>query len=209
MLLSTHHAVEDGESETVTDRVERLTGAPPETIESSLLKAFDVSSSLDRRLKPVLLFAIILWAAFFRLHRIDSLPPGDGYDPAHYGVDALQLLRGELLPPMLPSNREPLFSYIVAACFLLVGPSTLGIHLASALVGLATVPAVYFAAEALFTWTDLADEDRALRRTGFRADDSCLLLASQLEPPWCAGDPGAAIRCPDGRLSMARSARWG
>jgi 4-amino-4-deoxy-L-arabinose transferase-like glycosyltransferase len=117
-------------------------------------------------MKPVLLFAIVLLAAFFRLHRIDSLPPGDGYDPAYYGVDALQLLRGERLPPMLPSNREPLFSTIVAAVFLVVGPSTLGIHLASALVGLATVPAVYFVAEALFPGTDPAGEERSIRRWG-------------------------------------------
>lgn len=56
---------------------------------------------------------------------------------------------------------EPLFSYLVALCFLVVGPSTLGIHLASALVGIVTVPAVYVAAETMF-----ADEESPLRRWG-------------------------------------------
>jgi 4-amino-4-deoxy-L-arabinose transferase-like glycosyltransferase len=58
------------------------------------------------------------------------------------------------------------FSTIVAACFLLVGPSTLGIHLASVLVGLAMVLAVCFVGGALFNWTDLVDEGVALRRWG-------------------------------------------
>lgn len=116
------------------------------------------------RLKLISLLAIILLAAFLRFYRLGSLPPGDGYDPAYYGVDALQLLRGEPLPLMLQPNREVLFSYLVAACFLVVGTSTLGIHLASAMVGLATVPAVYAAGEALFAGLD--DEESALRRWG-------------------------------------------
>lgn len=126
-----------------------------------------MTSNPDRRLarlKLFLLLIITLLAAFFRLYRLGSLPPGDGYDPAYYGVDALQLLRGEPLPLMLQPNREPLFSYLVAASFLVVGASTLGIHLASAMVGLATVPAVYAAGEALFA--RLPDEESALRRWG-------------------------------------------
>jgi 4-amino-4-deoxy-L-arabinose transferase-like glycosyltransferase len=126
-----------------------------------------MTSNTDRlrpRLKLILLLVITLLAAFFRFYRLGSLPPGDGYDPAYYGVDALQLLRGKPLPLMLPPNREVLFSYLVAACFLIVGPSTFGIHLASALVGLATVPAVYAAGEGLFA--GLTDEESALRRWG-------------------------------------------
>lgn len=45
--------------------------------------------------KIVALLAVVLLAAFFRLHRIDTLPPGDRYDPAFYGVDALRVLAGE------------------------------------------------------------------------------------------------------------------
>lgn len=116
------------------------------------------------RLKLILLLVITLLAAFLRFYRLGSLPPGDGYDPAYYGVDALQLLRGEPLPIILQPNREVLFSYLVATCFMVVGVSTLSIHLASVVVGLATVLAVYAAGEALFA--ELTDEENTLKRWG-------------------------------------------
>jgi hypothetical protein len=116
-----------------------------------------------RRVKWLLLTAVILLAAFFRLYRIDSLPPGDGYDPAYYGVDALQFLRGVRPSVMLPPNREPLFSHLVTVNFLLFGASATTIHLTSALVGLLTVPLVCLAADALFA---TEDEEEPLRRWG-------------------------------------------
>lgn len=97
-----------------------------------------------------LLLAITLLGAFVRLYQLSALPPGDGYDVAQYGVDALQILDGAR-PIFLPSNfgREVLFSYLVALVYLFTGPGTFGIHLASALVGIATIPAVFFAADVL------------------------------------------------------------
>lgn len=100
--------------------------------------------------KFALLAAITACAAFFRLHRIESLPPAAGYDAAYYGVDALHLLRGERPRIMYPPNREPLFSYLVASSFVLLGASTTAIHATSAIIGTLTIPAVYFAAQALF-----------------------------------------------------------
>ncbi|MFQ5595176.1 MAG: glycosyltransferase family 39 protein [Anaerolineae bacterium] len=103
------------------------------------------------RFKLFLLAGIVLIAAFLRLYRIDSLPPGDGYDPAYYGLDALSILRGAR-PIFLPENygREPLFSYLVAAFFALFGVSPKAIYLASATVGILTIPAVYLMAEEMF-----------------------------------------------------------
>ena len=43
-------------------------------------------------LRLLVIILITLTAAFFRLYQITQLPPGDGYDPAYYGVDALQIL---------------------------------------------------------------------------------------------------------------------
>lgn len=120
-----------------------------------------VVDKLERpQIKLCLLLAVTLLAAFFRLYRLDQLPPGDGYDPAFYGVDALRILGGAR-PILLPPNREALFSYIVTACFLLFGASTQTIHLTSALVGILTIPAVYLVAEELF-----ADEQGLLKRFG-------------------------------------------
>lgn len=114
------------------------------------------------------MLAITVLAAFFRLHRLDTLPPGDRYDPAFYGVDALRVLSGErpiFFYDWVGAHKvEPLFSYLVALCFLVVGPSTLGIHLAGALVGIATVPAVYLAADRLFR--TLPSEEGVVRHWG-------------------------------------------
>jgi len=95
-------------------------------------------------IKTILLVIIILIGAFFRLHQIADLPPGDDFDPAYYGLDALRILDGER-PVYLATNygREPMFSYLVAALYLLLGPGTLGIRVASALVGIFTIPAMY------------------------------------------------------------------
>ncbi len=116
----------------------------------------------SRRFKLLLLVGILLVAAFLRLYRIDSLPPGDGYDPAYYGLDALSILRGAR-PIFLPENfgREPMFSYLVAAFFAMFGISPKAIYTASATVGILTIPAVYLMAEEMF-----ADEEGILAQFG-------------------------------------------
>ena len=98
-----------------------------------------------------MLLAITALATFLRLYRLGSLPPGDGHDVAQYGVDALHILAGAR-PIFLESNfgREPLFSYLVALAYRVTGPGAYGIHLVSALAGIATVPAVWLAARELF-----------------------------------------------------------
>ena len=104
-----------------------------------------------RSLKLFGLLAITLVAASLRLYKIDVLPPGAGYDAAYYGLDALAILRAEW-PIFFESNfgRESLFSYLVAACVALFGVGSLAIHLASAIAGIVTIPAVYLVAEDLF-----------------------------------------------------------
>jgi 4-amino-4-deoxy-L-arabinose transferase-like glycosyltransferase len=106
---------------------------------------------MSRRARLFLAAAITLLAAFLRLYRIDVLPPGETYDPAYYGLDALAILRGER-PVFIETNygREPLFSYLVAACVAVLGIGPQAIHVASAIVGILTVPAVYLAAEEAF-----------------------------------------------------------
>ena len=70
--------------------------------------------------------------------------------------------RGRFSCPLI-SDGEPLFSYLVALVYSLTGPGAFGIHLASALIGIATIPAVYWAARELLageevgvlTWASL------------------------------------------------------
>ncbi len=103
-----------------------------------------------QRYRLIILMAVVALGAFLRLYKIDTLPPGDGYDVAQYGLDALQILDGAR-PIFLAANfgREVLFSYLVALVYVFSGPGALGIHLSSALIGIATIPAVYLAARQL------------------------------------------------------------
>ena len=116
-------------------------------------------------ISAVLLVAL---AAFFRLYRIEVLPPGDGHDPAAYGVDALQVLQGAR-PIFFSANygREALFSYLVVPFVAAWGPTALAVHVASAIVGILTIPAVYLLAEELFaayTTSEAAADERFGRK---------------------------------------------
>jgi len=109
----------------------------------------------ERRLLVVKLLALLgitILAACLRLYRIDTIPPGNMYDPAYYGVDALQILAGER-PIFFPTNfgREALFSYLVALYVALFGPTSHAMYVTSAVVGIATVPAIYLLVEELFS----------------------------------------------------------
>lgn len=98
-----------------------------------------------------LLIAAILLGAILRFYQLATLPPGENYDPAFYGVDALQILQGAR-PIYLTANfgREVLFSYLVAGLYAFLGADTFGIHLAAAFVGVVTIPATYLAGKRLF-----------------------------------------------------------
>ncbi|MCO6449162.1 MAG: glycosyltransferase family 39 protein [Caldilineales bacterium] len=109
-----------------------------------------------------ILLGIVALAAFYRLYRIDALPPGDGYDPAWYGVDALAILDG-YRPIFLPTNfgREVMFSYLAAINVALFGIGPPAIHITSAVIGIATIVAIFLAANELF-----AEETGVLREYG-------------------------------------------
>ncbi|MFN2289814.1 MAG: ArnT family glycosyltransferase [Anaerolineae bacterium] len=112
--------------------------------------------------KMLALLGITILAACIRLYRIDEIPPGNMYDPAYYGVDALQILAGER-PIFFPTNfgREALFSYLVALYIAFFGAAPYAMYVTSALVGTATVPAVYLLVEELFS-----GENGLLRKYG-------------------------------------------
>jgi len=120
------------------------------------------TTSGSHQKKLWLLVVVILVGAFFRLYNLAEIPPGLGYDPAYYGVDALNILKGEL-PIYLTTNfgREVMFSYLVALLYAAVGVGEFGVHLAAAFVGILTIPAVFLVADEFFR-----DEKRILRLYG-------------------------------------------
>lgn len=92
----------------------------------------------------LLVILTTLLGAALRLVGLNRFPPGLHFDEAVYGLMALEIFHGKL--PVFFSaytGREPLYMYIMAGVFRLVGIGAFGIRLTSALIGLATVPLVY------------------------------------------------------------------
>jgi 4-amino-4-deoxy-L-arabinose transferase-like glycosyltransferase len=78
------------------------------------------------------------------------------YDEAYYAVDALHVLQGQHAI-FFPGNNghEPLYIYLEAGMFKLFGVSAVTVRVLSALLGIATVLAVFWAGAEIF-WHDPA-----------------------------------------------------
>ena len=90
------------------------------------------------------LLLILLAAAFLRLWRLDSVPPGLTHDEANNVHDAAAVLDGER-PLFFPvaQGKEPLYPYSVAALMAVLGRSPWVMRLTSAIWGLLLVAATY------------------------------------------------------------------
>jgi 4-amino-4-deoxy-L-arabinose transferase-like glycosyltransferase len=112
-----------------------------------------IHDQISIRIELVALIFIVLVAAFFRLYDLDELPPGLHYDEAFSGNDAVNILQGRGYPIFFMENfgREPLFIYLSAISFYLLGISALSLRAVSAVVGIVTVPIVYFLVKEIFS----------------------------------------------------------
>lgn len=95
--------------------------------------------------------AIILVAAFFRLYRLNELPPGLHYDEAFNATMAQRVLTGVERPIYFTQDltEEPMAIYTAATFFWLFGASSFSLRLVSAFAGILTVAAIYFLARGL------------------------------------------------------------
>lgn len=99
----------------------------------------------------VALSGVLALAIFFRVYDLQNYPPGLFPDQAANGEDALLILEGDLRPFYPRGNgREALFFYLQAASIWLFGIGVWQMFLASAVVGVLTVLAVYLATEVWF-----------------------------------------------------------
>jgi 4-amino-4-deoxy-L-arabinose transferase-like glycosyltransferase len=99
---------------------------------------------------PLLL--VLLLGAALRMYRVGELPPGLYRDEGFYGLDAAGILRGELAL-WFPANngREGLFMYLLAASVALFGQTVFALRVTSAIIGIATLLAIYAAGRAMFS----------------------------------------------------------
>jgi Dolichyl-phosphate-mannose-protein mannosyltransferase len=138
--------------------------------------AHEAPGRRDRRWEALIVVAILLLAAGFRLVKIASLPPGLYQDEAVYGINARIILDGH--PSIYFGEREPLYEYLVAGMMLALGPTALALRVTSALVGVVGVAAggalarqLFGRAVGLLTAAGLAASLwlTVLSRVGFRA----------------------------------------
>ena len=105
----------------------------------------------DRRIEISLLVMVTAVGAALRLWRLSEVPPGLFQDEAFNGLDALRVLDG-YHPLFFPSNagREPLHIYLQALGIGMLGPTLAALRAASAVVGILTLPAMYWLGRELF-----------------------------------------------------------
>ena len=111
-----------------------------------------------------LLILILLVAVFFRLYRLESVPPGLTHDEAGHGHDAVAILRGAR--PMYETvgyGREPLYDYVLAGLMALGGATDHVLRFSPVPLGLITLMAT-------FAWARLAfDVPTALAAVALQA----------------------------------------
>ncbi len=92
----------------------------------------------------IYLLSLTLLAAALRFYQLGEVPPGFQFDEAFNAIDAEQIWHGNR-PLFLPANggREVLYSYFQALLGNFLGFNVYSLRLASALLGIATVPATY------------------------------------------------------------------
>ena len=105
-----------------------------------------------------LFIAIIAFATFLRVYRLDQLPPGLHYDEAFKGVEARKIITGAERPIFYSENltEEPMRIYGTALTFVLFGDSPWSLRLVSAIAGILNVAALYLLARVLFRSRSMA-----------------------------------------------------
>ena len=116
------------------------------------LAAWFASRRLHIARSHLLLLLAMGVAATLRLKALDAIPADIGWDLPYNYTDTLSILRGEY-QIFFPANqgREGLFFYLSALVARFSPLSHFSLKLTSALVGIATVPALYGAANELFS----------------------------------------------------------
>ena len=102
-----------------------------------------------RGTERAVLAALVLAGAWLRGHRLADLPPGIWLDEGRTGFWAVRIMRGEALWGM-PEASEPLGYWLDALAFRLFGPTLTTGRAVSALLGTATIPALWWALRSVY-----------------------------------------------------------
>ncbi len=103
----------------------------------------------------VIIFILIIFvASFFRLYKINTIPPGLWPDEAANGVDALKAIDSGNLKIFYPANngREGLFINLQAVSIKVFGAEPWALRIVSAIIGILTVAGLYLLTRYIFNW---------------------------------------------------------
>ncbi len=129
-----------------------------------LIKINTASEKITFAREILILLAIILAASILRLWSLDQIPPACWFDEAENGLETLRILQGDLFCFSPRNNgRGALQFYWSAPFFLLFGPEIFSLRLASAVLGILTIPAAWL------LFRELAGKKIALLGTAFLA----------------------------------------
>jgi DNA-binding beta-propeller fold protein YncE/4-amino-4-deoxy-L-arabinose transferase-like glycosyltransferase len=97
------------------------------------------------RRELALLVGILVLAAFFRFHLLNSIPFGLFFDEAHNGLDARRVVQDGIFPVYFPDNygRGNLYIFLLALGLRFLGDSVLALRVVTALLGVLTPLAFY------------------------------------------------------------------
>jgi hypothetical protein len=98
------------------------------------------------------LVIILLMATFFRLYRLDSIPPGLTHDEADTGYFAAAVYRGQPSQVITPYGYayQPFTMYSAALFMAILGPHDVALHFHSAFFGMVLIVFTYLWARRLF-----------------------------------------------------------
>lgn len=104
----------------------------------------EISFSLSKKTELIYLLAIIVMAAFLRIWDLHSIPPGCWFDEAENGLETSRILQGDWFF-FTPANngRGALQFFWTAPFFYFFGANIYSLRLATAIVGLLTIPAAW------------------------------------------------------------------
>jgi 4-amino-4-deoxy-L-arabinose transferase-like glycosyltransferase len=97
------------------------------------------------------LVLLLAAAAFFRFTQLSDVPPGMTHDEAAFGAEAEWILSGQRpIYFALGYGHEPLYAYLVAGVFTVLGRTLLALRITSALCGMLVVGFTYLVARRMF-----------------------------------------------------------
>ncbi|MHB0876774.1 MAG: PA14 domain-containing protein, partial [Anaerolineae bacterium] len=131
-----------------------------------------------------LVTAILVWAAFMRVYRLDGFPAGIFHDEAVNALDAQRVLVEHWYPTYFPDNygRAPLYEFMLAAAFRVVGANQISLRLLSAFVGVLTVAVFYRLARGLYSLPVAALATLLLASSSWHANFSRIAFDAILAP---------------------------